>query len=153
MICSEKCFSPVCLNFSIDKRTDKRSRSTRVVRFLFFSFFLTERCIELHYTLKAYNFRLMQKFCHLFSAESVRCVCTSKGAISRWNCINSAQHVSAYYRASHVSKWQSLNVYSSPFRYTVGIVAHHRVMNLRNVKQVSTVTDLFIRHLNGTMNW
>lgn len=39
-------------------------------------FFLTERRIELHYMLKAYNFRLMQKFCHLFGlkgyCESVR---------------------------------------------------------------------------------
>lgn len=66
--------------------------------------FLTEHRIELHYTLKACNFRLMQKFCHLFGlkgyCESVR----AKMQYRAENCINSAERVSTYCHVGRVSK-------------------------------------------------
>lgn len=63
--------------------------------------------IELHYTLSAYNFRLMQKFCHLFLGGKAGLASegTSDGVISFRNCINSAERVPTY--VSRQSKFPS----------------------------------------------
>lgn len=127
------------LNIVPSRSLVKKSRSPKAAKFL------ADGCFELHYALKAYNFRVMQKFYHLFRPKG-RCVCTRESVISHRNCINNTEtcleqlwRQSCFSLTAHPFKWllfmQHCIISFASF-IVPGSLSHRQIIMPRHVESV-----------------